>query len=300
MKILNLGSINVDYVYQTEHIVQPGETIASRGLAVHPGGKGANQSVAMARAGAQVWHAGMVGNDTKWMKDRLSQEGVDTRFVRVAEDVPGGHAIIQVDTNAQNSIIIHGGANQAIPAALLDELLRSADDGDWLALQNEINLTPMAMAAARKAGVKVCFNPAPMDAAVLSYPLDAVNLFILNEIEAAQLAGVSAETPMETVLEQLHRRWPAASVCITLGKDGALFQSEATGLLRQRAYPVKAVDTTAAGDTFVGYFLHEWTGGAAPAVALEMACRAAAITVSRPGAIPSIPLRQDVLSFSVK
>ena len=297
MKIINLGSINVDYVYQTEHIVLPGETIASRSMTVHPGGKGANQSVALARAGAEVLHVGMVGKDTQWMKERLTQEKVDTRFVRVATDgTAGGHAIIQVDAHGQNSIIIFGGANQCIPAELFDQALLTASKGDWLVMQNEINLTPLAMKAAHDAGLRICFNPAPMDRSVLSYPLDLVDLFILNEIEAASLADSQPDSPMEAILEQLCGRYPSARVCITLGKEGALFHSAETGTLRQKSYPVKAVDTTAAGDTFVGYFLHELTSGTPPAQALEFACRASAITVSRPGAIPSIPLREEVVA----
>ena len=294
MKVLNFGSINVDYVFRVSHIVRPAETLPTRGMAIHPGGKGANQSVALARAGATVLHAGQVGKDTAWMAERLRQEGVDTRNVLVADSVNGGQAIIQVDDNGQNSIIIHGGANQAIPESLIQAALAEMDKGDWLVLQNEINLTGALIDAAHQAGLNICFNPAPMTDAVHSFNLKDVNLFIVNEIEGAELARLPADSAPETVLAALSRRFPTSTVCMTLGADGSCCWSAATGVVRQPACPANAVDTTAAGDTFTGYFLTDIINGMTLHDALADASRAAAITVSRPGAMDSIPYRNEL------
>ncbi|MGI5925494.1 MAG: ribokinase [Lentisphaeria bacterium] len=294
MKIINFGSLNVDYVYQVPAIVRPGETIAAKSLMVNPGGKGANQSVALARAGAQVWHAGMVGKDGEWLKESLAKQGVDVRHVIVSPSGHSGHAIIQVDDDGQNSIVIHGGANQKIPTSHIGVVLASAHAGDWLTLQNEINLTPELMKAGKAAGMNICFNPAPMTDAVRDYPLDCVDLFIVNEIEAAGLAARSVTADMEDIIHELGELFADSMVCVTLGEDGALFWSAASGLLRQPAYATRVVDTTAAGDTFVGYFLHEISRSTPAAAAMDFACKAAAITVSRLGASQSIPRRDEV------
>ena len=294
MKIINFGSLNVDYVYRLDHIVKPGETLASSELQVNPGGKGSNQSVALKRAGADVWHAGMLGEDTAWMRERLEREGVDVRHVLISKEIHGGHAIIQVDANGQNCIVLFGGANQAISAAQVEHVLMNAEQGDWLVLQNEINVTADVMAAGKAAGMKVCFNPAPFDEGVFNYPLDCVDLFILNEHEAAGLARKPVETAPEELVATLSAAYPKAMICVTLGEAGSVLWTAATGLIRQKAYPVQAVDTTAAGDTFTGYFLAELTRGASLAAALDMASRASAIAVTRPGALDSIPYLQEL------
>ena len=291
MKIINFGSLNVDYVYRLDHIVKPGETLASSEMQVNPGGKGSNQSVALKRAGADVWHAGMLGEDTAWMRERLEREGVDVRHVLISKEIHGGHAIIQVDANGQNSIVLFGGANQAISAAQVEHVLMNAEQGDWLVLQNEINVTADVMAAGKAVGMKVCFNPAPFDEGVFGYPLEAVDLFILNEHEAAGLARKPVETPAEELLEVLSAAYPKAMVCVTLGEAGSVLWSAATGIVWQKAYPVKAVDTTAAGDTFTGYFLAELTRGASVQQAMDMAAKASSITVTKPGAMDSIPFQ---------
>jgi ribokinase len=295
MKIINFGSLNVDYLYQVPSIVRPGETLAASSLLINPGGKGANQSVALARAGAQVWHAGMVGKESEWLKEFLAEQQVDVRHILVSPNSRGGHAIIQVDEGGENSIVVYGGANQLIPSSQLPVVLADAQPGDWLTLQNEINPSPELMKAGKAAGMNVCFNPAPMDDAVRDYPLDCVDLFVLNEIEAAGLASRSSSVDMDDVLRELGELFADSMICITLGEDGALFWSAATGLLRQPAYATRVVDTTAAGDTFVGYFLHEISRGVTPAAAMDFACKAAAITVGRLGASQSIPSREEVL-----
>lgn len=293
MKVLNFGSLNVDHVYRVPHIARPGETVAGTAYQRFAGGKGANQSVALARAGAPVAHAGSIGPDGLWLRERLAAEGVDVQDIRVT-DGPGGHALIQVDERGQNCIVLFSGANASITGDHVRAALGRLQRGDILLLQNEINATPELLAAGRSAGVRVVFNPAPMSAAVLDYPLAAVDLLIVNEHEAAALAG---GTDVESWLAGLARRLPQADLCLTLGAAGAVYQ-EAGGRRWQCPAPrVRAVDTTAAGDTFIGFFLAAVMQGAAVSAALAAACRAAAVSVTRPGALDSIPRPADVDAF---
>ncbi|HPY90641.1 MAG TPA: ribokinase [Lentisphaeria bacterium] len=297
MKVINFGSLNLDYVYQVKTLAQPGETVPCDAMTRFPGGKGANQSVALARAGIQVWHAGMLGAGDEWMRSLLQEASIDIRFVRLSETWPSGHAIIQVDARGMNSIIVYGGANQHIPHSFIAQVLDEAQEGDWLVLQNEINLTPELLKAGKAAGMKICFNPAPFTADVLDFPLDCVDVFILNEIEAAGLARRPVGMDLDDLAEELQAAFPESMICITLGADGAVCRSPETGLVRQSAFATRVVDTTAAGDTFTGYFLAEIARRAPVQAALEIACKAAAVTISRHGAIPSIPTRQEVNDF---
>ncbi len=299
MKIINFGSLNLDYVYQVKTIAQPGETIPCDAMSTYPGGKGANQSVALARAGVPVWHAGQLGQDGEWMRRLLVEAGVDTRHVQISDARRSGHAIIQVDARGMNSIIVYGGANQHIPHSFIAQVLADAQEGDWLVLQNEINLTPELLKAGKAAGLKICFNPAPFTADVLDFPLDCVDVFIVNEIEAAGLARRPEGTEVDDLAEELQAAFPESMICITLGGDGAVCRTPEGGLVRQSAYATRVVDTTAAGDTFTGYFLAAIAHQAAIPVALDQACRAAALAISRPGAIPSIPTRQEVAAYTV-
>ena len=292
MKILNFGSINVDIVLSVPHMVRPGETISAAGLNGFPGGKGANQSVALARAGATVLHAGQVGKDTLWMRDTLTEAGVDTRHVLVSDTVPGGQAFIQVEAGAgaQNAIIVYGGANQAIPEALIATALADMERGDWLLLQNEINLTPQLLAAGHERGLSIALNPSPFtEAIVRDWPLELVNLFIVNEIEGAELAGLPHDATPSDILSRLSDAYPQAAICLTLGERGSCYHDRRTGTLRQDAFPTTPVDTTAAGDTFTGFLLAELMRGHTPQQALRTASQAAAIAVSHAGAIASIP-----------
>lgn len=291
MRILNFGSLNVDHVYQVDHFVRPGETLASLEYHVFMGGKGSNQSIALALAGAPVVHAGKLGRDGEWLKTRLAGYGVDCRFVDVVEGA-SGHAIIQVNRGGENAILLHGGANQAITAADGERVLAHFGPGDMLLLQNEISSIPDLMRQAHARGLGVAFNPAPMHAAVTTYPLDLIQWLVVNEVEAAELSG---EHSPERILATLRRRFPRMETVLTLGREGAAYAGP-DGTIRVPAVPVEAVDTTAAGDTFIGYFLAERLRGAPPRAALELGCRAAAICVTRRGAADSIPRRSEVLS----
>jgi len=294
MTIYNFGSINVDYVYAVESIVRPGETISALGLQTFPGGKGANQTVAMCRAGAKVVHVGQVGKDTEWMRELIAKEGAEVSNVLVSDDTPGGCAIIQVEKTGQNSIIVLGGTNQCIPVTLVDKVLSTASRGDWLTLQNEINLTPLAMKAAKAHGLRVCFNPSPLTDAIANYPLECVDLLIVNEGEAAVLAGLPDETSPEDAAASIYSKYCTPMICITLGSRGAMLFQDGGKPIRQDAFRVKAVDTTGAGDTFTGYLLAGIAQGFNLVEAIRRAALAAAISVSRNGAIPSIPYTNEL------
>jgi ribokinase len=188
MKVINFGSLNFDHVYEVEHFVQPGETITAKNYQRLCGGKGLNQSIALARAGAQVFHAGKVGRDGEPLIACLKSAGVDTTHVGIIESKPSGHAVIQVDRHGQNSIIIHGGANREIQIEDAERVLGQFSVGDFLVLQNEISSISEIVRRAKKQGLTIFLNPAPMDKTVLNYPLDLVDYFIINRIEGRELA----------------------------------------------------------------------------------------------------------------
>ena len=284
MKVFNFGSINVDMVYRVPHLVQPGETLASRSLETVLGGKGANQSVALARAGVSVHHIGRVGASDQWAADQMAAAGVGMEAVVLIEGA-SGHAIIQVDDNGENSIILHGGANQSFDRNALEQQLASAESGDWLLMQNECNDIDVAFEIAQRRGLSIAFNPAPMADNVRQMPLEHCDVLIVNETEATDLAGT--DDPDEA-LAVLAARYPETRLVLTLGSKGALLQHMGKQF-HESALAVKVVDTTGAGDTFVGYFLAGLIQGLDEAGALRRACRAAALAVTVSGATPSIP-----------
>ncbi len=287
--ILNFGSVNIDHVYSVPHFVRPGETLASTAYKVFSGGKGFNQSTALARAGAKVAHAGKIGADGAWLRDALAKDGADVSLLESCGD-PTGHAVIQVDESGQNCIIIYGGANRAITPADAESVLSHFDEGDTLLVQNETSSIPEMMRAAHARGLSIAFNPAPMGPEVAGYPLDLVDLFIVNEVEAAGLAGFpagAAKVP-GAILDALRATFPRAGILLTLGAAGSVADIRGERIAVQ-ARKVEAVDTTAAGDTYIGYFLAAIQRGAAIREAMADATEAAAVCVTRPGAAPSIP-----------
>lgn len=288
MKLLNFGALNIDVVYQVDHLVLPGETISSTSREINCGGKGLNQSVALARAGAQVFHAGMVGEDGGMLLELLGEAGADISLVR---EVPGGsgQAIIQVDRRGENSIILYGGANQRIDEPYIDEVISQFEEGDCIFLQNEISNLRYLMERAHEAGLRLIFNPSPFEKCLLSYPLDYVDYFVVNEVEGHQFSG---KTEPEEILKTLMDRHQTA-VLLTLGKEGALYGDD-TGTVRHGIYQSEVVDTTGAGDTFTGFFFSALLSGQPPQDALRLASQASCITVSRPGAAPSIPTLAEV------
>ena len=289
MKILNFGSLNIDHVYQVDHISRPGETLSSHAYQLFAGGKGANQSAALARAGATVFHAGRVGPEGQWLLDKLTDLGADMRFTRMASE-PTGHAIIQVDADGQNSIVLFPGANHQVTRPEIETTLETFNKGDILLLQNEIKGIPYLMKEAKKRGLKICFNPAPFSPEVLDYPLASASIIVVNETEGMGLAAVEST---DRLMDQLAIRWPDADIVLTLGSAGARYRS-AEGTLEIPAVKVDPVDTTGAGDTFIGFFLAGLAAGSGPQTALNRAARAAALCVTRPGAMDSIPTAAEV------
>ena len=290
MKVLNFGSLNVDYVYSLQHIVQAGETILSSGMNVFAGGKGLNQSIALAKAGLDVYHAGQIGNDGQILLDTCTQYGVHTDFVKQL-DVKGGHTIIQVDEKGQNCIILYGGTNLMLTREFVDEVLSHFEEGDYLVLQNEVNQLDYMIDKAYERGMKIALNPSPYDSRLNECDLAKVSLFLLNEVEGEQMTG-SADP--DEILVRLAKLYPNASFVLTLGSNGAVF-SDGTEKYFQDIFKVKAVDTTAAGDTFTGYFIAGLIEEMPVPEILRMSAKASSIAVSRPGAAPSVPTREEVM-----
>ena len=260
MKVLNYGSLNVDYVYSVDHIIVGGETQHSSKLEVFSGGKGLNQSIALAKAGVPVYHAGIVGTDGDILLDACKEAGVNTKYIRRLP-VKGGHTMIQVDKNAQNCIILYGGTNQMQTKEFVDEVL-----ADFV------------------------MNPSPFDDKLSTCDLSKVYLFLVNEIEGEQITGCKDK---DQILDAMAAKFPNARFVLTLGSDGAVYYDGKEKVF-QDIFKVKAVDTTAAGDTFTGYFIAAVTAGRSIQEALRMAAKASSIAVSRPGATPSIPRADEV------
>ena len=284
MKVLNFGSLNIDYVYKVKNFVTAGETVKSENLVIKVGGKGLNQSVAMARAGLQVFHAGLIGEDGRFLDDFLKRDGVNTENIRISE-IPTGHAIIQVDEKGENCILLFGGANQSISEGFADEVLSNFSEGDYLILQNETNIVPYLMDKAYEKGMKIIFNPSPITENMLSFPLEKVSLFILNEIEGEALTGESDE---DKIIDMLLEKYPVSDFILTLGDKGAVYFNK-NQRISVDAEKVEVVDTTAAGDTFTGYFIASTVQGKSVEEALSVATKAAAKAVTVSGAAESIP-----------
>ncbi len=295
LKTLCFGSLNIDNVYHVSHFVSRGETLAANALNIFSGGKGLNQSIALSRAGLEVYHAGAIGSDGQFLLDELKQAGVDTRYVRILDDTRTGHAIIQKSEDGDNCILLFGGANQKITPDQIDQTLENFSEGDLLVVQNEISELGYLVGSAKKRGMLVALNPSPMEDSLLPL-LPLVDYLILNEIEAAQFLQLDQAAYPEFMLSELLRQFPNVTIALTLGKDGSIYAG-GSQLIRQNAIIVQAVDTTAAGDTFTGFLLAGLMKGDGPAAAMKFAAAASAIAVTRLGAAPSIPMRDEVLRF---
>jgi ribokinase len=293
MKILNFGSLNIDYVYCVDHLVQPGETETSENLQVICGGKGLNQSIALARAGASVFHAGNIGmSDGSILKEKLSSFGVDVELIQ-EHDCKSGHAVIQVDKGGQNCIMLYGGANHKVTRAQADIVLSDLADGDMILLQNEINMLDYIIKEAYRRNIKIALNPSPMNENILKLPLNRIAYLFINEIEASVILGTDKKDWIKHMADQ----FPNCIIVLTLGASGV--EVMCNGQYYQHdAYAVEAVDTTAAGDTFTGFFLATHTKGYSMEMCLELASKAAAICVTKKGASDSIPSMEEVLNMN--
>ncbi len=290
MKILCFGSLNLDHVYQVSHIVKPGETTTSTSYNIFDGGKGLNQALALGRADADCYMSGMIGQDGIHLIKSMKESHVNAEYVSVSDHHMTGHTVIQVDQNGQNSIICYGGSNHMIDEAFIDQVLAQFEPGDFILLQNEINNVPYIMEQAKKKSMKIAFNPSPITEQLLSYPLHLVDMLLLNEIEGYEL---TKEKNYEDILSKLHQIYPKTAIVLTLGKNGALF-SDGVNTYRHGIYDVKVVDTTAAGDTFTGYFLAAYANNEPIESCLRTASIASSLAVSRHGASTSIPFLSEV------
>ncbi|KAJ2247476.1 putative ribokinase [Coemansia sp. RSA 475] len=356
LKIYSLASINIDEVYHVPHIVKPGETLSSTQRQENAGGKGANASVAAARAGAKVHIVGKIGHDGLWVRDLLSSSGANTDLISVLDDTATGRAIIQVDAHGENSIVLFPGANYKVSKDDACRAFSQCSAGDWLLLTNETTGVADAIAQARACGMQILWNPAPMTADMVSskQPVDMVDILVLNETELIALArqydsiGMTedADEKYTSIGRQVLDRLGIRAIIVTLGSDGSVglvrrtrvnshevlvssdsgssSQSVASSaksdddivVIRMGCAPVKKElikDTTAAGDTWVGYFTAELVrlqnaspesvgslASVTPTMvehAMSFATFASGIAVTRLGAFPSIPERHEVEAF---
>ena len=289
MRVLNIGSMNLDHVYSVDHIVQPGETEASLELQDFLGGKGMNQSVALAKAGVTTYQGGMIGPDGQPFLDACAAFGINSDYIQKVS-VPTGHAIIQRDKNAQNCILLYGGANQCLTEEYVDGVLADFGADDILLLQNEVNMMPYIVDKAYARGMTIALTPSPFNEKLDAVDMGKISIFLLNEVEGGQITGL---TDPEEIIAKLLEMYPAARIVLTLGGDGAVY-ADAQQKHYQPIFKVQAVDTTAAGDTFSGYFLAGLCDGMEIPDVLRMSAKASSIAVSRAGAVPSIPYRAEV------
>ncbi len=285
MKILNFGSINKDFVYLVENFVQSGQTISSKKYEVFLGGKGLNQSVALAHSGANIYHAGCINKNDDSIIIQLNKWGVNTDNIIKVED-PTGHAIIQVNDNGENSIIIHGGANHSISSEQIENTLNKFKSGDILVLQNEINKIEEIINRGYEIGMKIFLNPAPFTKEIINYPLQKLDTLIFNESEGFGLS--SGEQDKTKILKYLSKKYPSTKLLLTLGKKGSIYIYN-NKVIEIPANKVNSVDTTAAGDTYIGYFISSYYKNNEVKESMEIASKAASISTTKMGGAISIP-----------
>lgn len=296
-KIVVIGSCNTDMVINMERLPLPGETLLGGKFFMNPGGKGANQAVAAARLGGKVLFIAKVGNDPFGVRavDQYKAEGINTKHVLVDKEHPSGVALILVDAHGENSIAVASGANAHLMPQDIDNARGAIEDGDILLMQLETPLETVEHAAllAKQLGKKGILNPAP------AHPLPESllrNLYMLiaNETEAEFISGTKI-SDMDSVARaaDIICGKGVENVVITLGSKGA-FVKERGAYHQVQGLKVKAVDATAAGDTFCGALCVALAEGRSITEAVEFANRAAAITVTRMGAQSSLPYRREV------
>ena len=293
MRIYNFGSMNIDNVFRVDQFIRPGESKIARSLEAGCGGKGLNQSIACAKAGIETFHVGLIGEDGEMLRDALAANGVRVQHVRT---IPGrsGCTAIQIDDAGQNCILVYSGTNNCYTEEWVDEVLDEMTGEDVILLQNEINLTATIIREAAKRGIRTAINAAPYTEALQEMPLGLVTWLIVNEIEGAGLIGLDVTgagmegVDFDRVMDRLREKYPETEIVLTLGGSGSLYDGR-DGRIRMPARKVQAVDTTAAGDTFIGFFLSAALQGYPVQEALRAATNASALAVQVPGAADSIP-----------
>ncbi len=294
MSVLVFGSVNIDRTFRLPRWIECGETISSLSLSTSAGGKGANQAAALSRAGADVYLAATIGPDGLWIKNRLDSFGVDTSLISLKENTFTGTATILLDDKGRNSIVLYGGGNRENDEEYIRKVFLNFGEGDWLVIENEINNLPLIIESAHQRKMRICFNPSPFEEELLSLDWSMVELIVVNEVEIMQLMKRKGSNWRETLMDA-HKAFPSSSILLTLGEEGSLFLEKESG--KTAFTPIirtETVDTTGAGDTFLGYFLSSVIGGLTPSEALWRATKASSIAVSRKGAMDSIPLPGEV------
>lgn len=293
MKILCFGSLNLDYVYGVDHFVMPAETLAASSLSIHPGGKGLNQSIALARAGADVYHGGCCGQGGKALRTLLENNGVNVTYLKDV-DAPQGSAVIQVTPDGENCILIAAGSNACVSEGQIREALSAFEEGDYLLLQNEINNNALLVSKAHEKGMRIILNPSPYNEKLSDVDFSKLSWLFVNETEAKQITG--SDDP-ETVWKIIHERYPSLSFLLTLGEEGSHAWKQENGTIihhYEKALHVSVIDTTGAGDTYTGFFVSSLMKELPLDVCMKTASAAAALSVTRPGAADSIPSLEEV------
>lgn len=294
MSIINIGSLNLDYVYRVDQFLLPGETKSSLSLDVNAGGKGLNQSIALSKAGCQVCHAGVYGAGGDMLVQTLEKYGVDTHLMQQRTDIQNGHAIIQVAESGQNCILLYGGSNQVLTEAYIRQVIDFCTADDMILLQNEINNIGLIIDLAYEKHIPVMMNIAPMTPEVANYDLSKLTWIVVNEIEGAALAGGDS---VEETMNNLCTRYPDSGILMTLGSDGVWLKNGDNDIRMNALKIENVVDTTAAGDTFLGYFLAAMTRKTGMFEALQQATCASAMAIQKTGAAQSIPDPADLFAF---
>lgn len=289
MKVLCFGSANLDHVYKVDHFTVPGETQGCLEYNIKCGGKGVNQAIAMALAGNDTYFAGIIGSDGGLLKDALVDKGVHIDYMKISNK-PTGHAIIEVDQSGQNHILLYGGTNKEIDFEYIDEVLSHFSKGDIVVLQNEINNVPYIIERCYEKEMKIFFNAAPYDIAVKNYPIEKVTWLVVNETEGATLSN---EEDSEKIIQTLKQKYPYTHILFTMGKEGSRVLTDKEDI-KVEALKVNAVDTTGAGDTYIGYFVRGIVEEMPLLETAQMATKASAIAVTRFGAVDSIPNYEEV------
>ena len=295
MKVLNFGSLNMDYVYSVDSFLRPGETKSADSRSTFLGGKGFNQSVALAKAGIPVFHAGNAGESAPAVREELLRHGADVTYLQGGDEVCG-HAMIQVDRNGQNCILIFHGSNYNVSREYVDRVLDHFEAGDMVVLQNEINTTHYIIEEAHRRGLRIALNPSPYDASIHEMPLEKLSWLILNEVEVKDLSGQDCEADY---VRWFRENFPQLRVVVTLGRRGAMY-IDSRQVLHHPSYQVEIVDTTAAGDVFTGYFLAGQALGRPVEETMQVASKAAGISVSRNGSAASAPTMDEVMETELE
>lgn len=236
-----------------------------------------------------VYHAGKIGKDGLFLKDLLEKQGVNTKYLQISDEV-SGHAIIQVDQQGENCILLYGGANQTITSDEIKMTFKDFSKGDFLFLQNEVNRIDEMINLAKEKEMLVVLNPSPVNNIKEKISFEQIDYLILNEVEGQVLTN--QEKP-EKILETLIQEYPHIKIILTLGSQGAIYQ-DCQQIIRQSAYPCSYLDTTGAGDTFTGFFFSVYFTSNDISYALKKAAQASSLAITRKGGASAIPTWQEL------